>query len=737
MATYEEILKEAASKWMDAATVLAKAKALKVNTSWLEKAISWMASWAWQWQNKDGTSGDTMRQMSQLPVTTRPPVQTDPFSKWLWAWYWTKANASQSNQIIAWQITKIWHSAPNGKYYDLTVWNDWQTSFIGSDNMMKTFATQKEAQDYIDSKNKQWSQISYWDAQAQLAAKDPTKYVWWSSESSKMTLPEDTSGWTEKDFEDFDWRKKVDELNQSMSKSFNNLSSDTSAFKETVWKNMAAEMAKNKQLQEELNNYKQKVDADLAVVRTKFDENTNKQLDRINQLEETYMKNLNEQRNLQWDYYKTQQDELNNRVGGEQAWLQWTLSARGIDQWVINSAIEKARTAHLWQFNELQNQNINVLGQLNDAYKTFANDINGQRWKLEDADLALIKDKMATYKTMYDTWTWYNKSMIDNTFKPYTDAIAAQTSAQINEMWYEASDKAVAERFDNSEPADRVQMLQEKFQQLTDWTTWVKLPLSKIDIQLLTKAATFPTYWEAIQYLANAGKTVAASSAWSSSAIAKYATWKATPAKTTSPTWWKTESTRPAWSPESLPWWVAASDWTVSTPEGWDSWVKWWSVLPAAKKIAAVIWDSALNLLIKNKINPVAWFNSAKWTVQDLAKSWPQIKQAYWLLKAAWMNAEWLKNIIWAWLQWAAKYANPEYIAMDVVDYMDNPNNPWVQTINKVANRNPFNKDSSLSPEVKAKVDKIKQQLNTYTSTSQPWYQTLMNELTRLRNGGK
>ena len=622
---------------------------------------------------------------------------TNAAQQGLGAWYWTKANQGQTQNIVSWQTAKVWYTAPNSKAYNLDVGPDGKTSFIGSDNLMKTFNTQQEAEDYINKNNGTNVAVSYGDAQAQYNNKNNgwQNYNTFTNKDSGIKMPEDTSNRTEKDFEDFDWRKKVADLNTSLGDSFNNLSFDNSKFKDSVANNMKTQMLKNNQLQEELNAYKSKVDDDFKLVRDKFDSNTQQQLDRINQLETTYMSNMNNMKDLQGQYFNTQTEALNARVGGEQAWLQGNLSAKWIDQSVINDAMTKAREKHLTQYSWLQQQNINTLNELNTAYSTFANDINRQKWALNDADLALVKDKFNLHKTMADTGTGYNNALINNTFKPYEDAIAEQTWAQTKEIWYQAADQAIAERYDTSSPADRAQMLQVKLDNLTK-DAYGKSKLTDVDMAMIKKAAAMWTYPEAIQYLINAGKAVGWTSSWSSSAISwAVNSWKLNPWGSTTPTKDTTSSPTPAptntWTTATTPTGTVDAA-NLGTPisanqaqDNLTSVVAAWKISNAvASTINAIWWKFTwdvtkwpANILNKLKNNepvlaglsevlkkPVEYF-------RELA-GWQGLVKLEWATQAANIasKAVGAAKIVAGWAKFLADI-NPMRAAVDIVNFMD------------------------------------------------------------------
>ena len=262
---------------------------------------------------------------------------------------------------------------------------------------------------------------------------------------------------------------------------------------------------------------------------------------------------------------------------------------------------------------------------------------------------------------MADTGTKYSNDMIANTFKPYEDAIAAQSAAAAKELGYEAEDKVIASRYDTSTPEDRFQLLQVKFDNLTKDAYWAS-KLSSIDTAMLKRAATLPTYAEAIQYLLTAWKIVAWSSAWSSSAIASavqswkvWSGWISTPTK-----WWDVNSTDSslaysAWLGNSvLSWEVMA--WNDEVKQKPSAPQTQWSNLQLDKVV-----NNLLEKLPTNPLNrPKAAIDAIKKTpglalsVIKSFKQWTAAAKA--VSKVLWVVAEWAKAI------------NPEYIAVDLVE---------------------------------------------------------------------
>lgn len=677
MATYAEILAQAKAKWLSAEDVAAKSKTLGLDVTKM----------AWYTPPTSVTAPAIQTPVATQSTSWHWAIIKDAAKQWLWAWYALDPNKVQATNITWWQTVKQWYTAPSGKYYNLDVANDWTTSFTWMDGLMKTFKSQSEAQNYIASQNAKGSAVNYSDAQAWYKSTAPDKYTTWSSQGSDLKLPKDTTWWTAKDFEDFDWSQKVDSLNKSLSSSFNQLWFDNASFKKTAEDNMKAQMIKNNELQKELDSYKSQIDSEFSLVRWKFDKNTQEQVNRIDTLEKTYMENMNQLRWLQWDFYNTQTEALNDRVWGEQSWLQWALSAKGIDQSVINDAVTKARSKHLDQYNTLKDSNIKVLSELNTQYSNFANNVNAQRKTLNDEDLALVKSKFDLHKTMADTGTKLSNDLITNTFKPYEDAIAAQTWAQVTEMWYQAMDKAVADRFDSSNVNDRKQMLQIKFSNLTSWdAAGTKMPLTKIDIDMLNKAATLPTYADAIQFLVNWWSKIAWTTSWASSAISQ---WSKGNLKE------KAEPKVPSWTPTKLSANTNIGTWLESNVS-WDN-------LASAEDVkgltALTPTDAARDVVSKYWVNPLtrpknilAALKNSPAIIKTILTSKPTLTAA---LKTAisWLSKAW--NVL---LKWTSAI-NPEYAAIDIV-------NSWV--LDNKAQTQTIDKQNTLLSQIQAKVDEYK-----------------------------
>lgn len=275
---------------------------------------------------------------------------------------------------------------------------------------------------------------------------------------------------------------------------------------------MVSQLAKNQALQDELRANKAAIDAEFSVVKNKFDENTKASLSRIDDLEKTYMAQLNNIKGLQSDYYDTQMQATNDRVAGEQAGLTNKLSAAGVNEFALGNAVGMARTKYGQQFADIKNDNIKVLNDLNNAYKDFANDINKQKNEFNQEDIRLLEKRFDYRKVLEESGRTINNDLINATFKPYEDAITAVSAQQNQEMSYEAGDKYIAQRYNSGTAADRESLLQSKFSAL-GVSMYGKGDLSKFDLNALKVAASMPNYAEALQYLMNRGSQAAGTSA--------------------------------------------------------------------------------------------------------------------------------------------------------------------------------------------------------------------------------
>lgn len=510
------------------------------------------------WQNPDlsrintGNASANLRagnitqgQYDAIMGPSTPTNNTSNSNNLPWfGWTSTDIKLPKAPVVPAGKFKPVAFQAPNKKNYIINDYGTGWASFIWQDGTLKQYNSLAEAQDYIRQNNADGVDVNYNNAQQLYNNKMAAAgHVTWETVPSTLEMP-DTSEMSPEDaakaMEDYDWRTRMDSLQKSLTGSFDKLWFDNAEFKETVRKNMVSQLAKNQALQDELRANKAAIDAEFSVVKNKFDENTKASLSRIDDLEKTYMAQLNNIKGLQSSYYDTQMQATNDRVAGEQAGLTNRLSAAGVNEFAIGNALGMARTKYNQQFADIKNDNIKVLNDLNNAYKDFANDINKQKNEFNQEDIALLTKKFEYRKDIENAGKIINNDLINATFKPYEDAITAVSTQQSQEMWYESGDKYIAERYNSGTAADRESLLQSKFSAL-GVSMYGKGDLSKFDMNALKVAASMPNYAEALQYLMNKGTAAAKTTVGADSVIAKYATQKAT------------KPTTPAWAPTSLP----------------------------------------------------------------------------------------------------------------------------------------------------------------------------------------
>lgn len=421
------------------------------------------------------------------------------------------SNSSQNNQSQ--NQSMFQYSAPNSKLYTIESAGNWQYKFARQDWSTFTWDLSTVI-NTINEWNPSWSWTTYSAAQKNYNDRYSNTYwvKWteWKNVWSDIPLPEDTSNWTEEDFEEFDRRRKVDELNKSMAKSFGDLSFDNATFKKLVDENLKAQLLKNAQLQDTLYNQKAESDKEFALVKGKFDEYQQEALDRIDKMESEWMNNFNELQSQNKEYYKMQTEALNSRVWWEQSWVADSLAAKWINEWVIWNAISKVRDSHLWQYNKLLENNINIGRQLNNDYQAFFQSIQSQRDKWSTEDVRLLEKKFDYAKTIIDASKDLSQWAINSAFKPYEDAMAAMTQWATDQMKYQAVDQAKIDRYTNSNTEERKLMLMAML--WLDDATIQYWATSQFDIALLDKAVQQWSLADAIKMLYKASQL--ASTSW-------------------------------------------------------------------------------------------------------------------------------------------------------------------------------------------------------------------------------
>ena len=530
--------------------------------------------------------------------------------------------------------------ADNGKEYWVKV-DATGASFMWSDGKLKTFPTIQEAEDYIRKNNPTWSSVAYSDLQQkwnQSQWVNPS--ITFSDSSVKLKQ------WTDESDEDFYLRQKFADLQKSMWDSFNKLAFNNSAFQTNVEANMKAQILKNTDLQKQLDNYRNQINTEFDAVKTKFDSNTQDSLKRINELESKWQWNFDNITNLQKDFYQTQTDALNNRVGWEQAGLQGSMSARWLDQSVINDAITQAKNKHLDEYTKIKNDNVNVLSQLNSEYAKFYNDINSQKDKLSEADLTLVKDKFGYLKAITEASKDANLDMVKSAYKPYEDALNAITTKQIEQTAGVAGDQVKLDAFVNSDADMRKKMIIDQLGMDTSYASWSAM--NKIDAALLNAAAQAKDYPSALAIIYGwAAKLAASGQSTPLSDAANNNKWKpSVPPKV------ETTSSSSSAADAALSWasnlinkdWVSLDNWQQSTIEQGSpfayqqSFVSKTSVDMQGQKVAELRnkINTETDPLIK--INLQKQYNSAltqyndllKWVQDDINKS-KKSNLAYWI----------------------------------------------------------------------------------------------------------
>lgn len=481
-----------------------------------------ITQWAYDAQKRAGTDVSAYKQITS-PIITPTPIVTGGWSS---GGSGVPSNTNKgvvSRPAPANSFKPVAYSAPNKKNYVINDYGTGWASFIWQDGTIKKFWSLSEAQKAINEWNPATQWVNYGNIQQQYNDRMAAAgHVTWENVPSTLEMP-DTSEMSPEEaakaMENYEFDSKMESLRNSLQTSFDKLWFDNAEFKSNVQKNMIAQLAKNQALQDELRANKAAIDAEFSTVKNKFDENTKASLERIDKLEETYMAQLNNIKGLQSDYYDTQMQATNDRVAGEQAWLTNKLSAAGVNEFALGNAIGLARTKYNKQFADIKNDNIKVLNDLNNAYKDFANDINRQKNEFNQEDIKLLNDRFTYRKDIENASKIINNDLINATFKPYEDAITAVSTQQNQEMWYEAGDQYIAERYNSGTAADRESLLQSKFSAL-GVSMYGKGDLSKFDLAALKVAASMPNYAEALQYLMNRWSQAVGTSAWVGSVIA-------------------------------------------------------------------------------------------------------------------------------------------------------------------------------------------------------------------------
>ncbi len=487
----------------------------------------------------------------------------------------TAPTTASTAKLPAW-VKSIDYKAPNDKPYTL-IETSRGTYFKWSDGENKMFNTTAEAQAYINSNNPKWSTSAVSEAQANFNKKYSTTY-WqgspvFSDVGSDIQAPEDTSNWTQEDWDNLKRDQKVDSLKKSLTKSFNEMSVWNTEFKKLVDDNLATQLLKNKTLQESLAAQKRESDAAFKWIETKFTDNQKAALARVDEMESKWMENFNKIQEQTAEYYKDQSSALDASLGWEQAWLAGSMAAKWVNEWVIANALAQAKEAHQWQYNALLKNNTEIMKQLNNDYLNFFKDVQSERGKWSTDELALMKEKFTQAKTFIDASKTLSDTTINASFKPFEDAIAKASEAQANQAWFAATDQARIARYKESTPEQRKLMLMAQLG--LDDSTLAYGTTSNFDIALLDKAVSAWDLSEAIRILGKWYKAAIDSGANINSPVMKAIEKKINDAKSELP---KVDESKPEDKPEE----PKTEDVIEITPVteveketvGWTAWAK-------------------------------------------------------------------------------------------------------------------------------------------------------------------
>lgn len=422
-------------------------------------------------------------------------------------WWTFGAAPINTVKIPAW-VKSIDYKAPNDKPYTL-IETSRGTYFKAQDWQNKMFPTTAEAQAYIDEQNPEWSASAVSAAQDNFNKKYSTTYVeptWMAGSTAEVKQ------WKDESYEDFSWRKKVADLESSLTNTVKNMQMWNTEFKKLVDDNLATQLLKNKALQDALAAQKRETDAAFKWIETKFTDSQKNALARVDEMEKKWMENFNNIQEETKKYYKDQSSALDSSLGWEQAWLAGSMAAKGINEWVIANALAQAKEAHQWQYNALLKNNTEIMKQLNSDYLNFFKDVQAERnkWSTDEYN-NILKPKFDQAKAIIDASKTLSDATINASFKPFEDAIAKASEAQATQAGFAATDKARIARYKESTPEQRKLMLMAQL--WLDDSTLAYGTTSNFDIALLDKAVSAWELSEAIRILGKGYKAAIESGA--------------------------------------------------------------------------------------------------------------------------------------------------------------------------------------------------------------------------------
>lgn len=419
---------------------------------------------------------------------------------WQWVWQWIDVNVpsagSNPNEVI--------HTAPNGKQYTIKIdpvtkkatfisqWGLWE----------RTFNSLDEARNIINSANGWVANNSSAINQANQAKASAGNIPWfqpWYHEP--LEQGEDES--------DEDYKMRVQKYDQYnfIADAWAYLSQFTNSQDAKLWDFTKNMQANAKALQDKLRmetenalREKQLVQAQFDAIKNEFDANQKKQRWQIQQMETQFLSDNKKLNELQNNYYNDLTSSVSRAAWGAAAWTRAQLSSLGVDEWMINTALNQVNNVYQDKLLTAKNDHINNLTKLRDSYQTFYQTMINNEWSLNEAqkNLAMtIQDKLGKYDTDITKLT---SDSINAQYKPLLDRYGNAMEAQNEASTSEAKRQETEAIFQAWTPVQKAQMLYDNLARAAESQS-ANFKYDTVSIEILKEAAKMPSFTEALQYI--------------------------------------------------------------------------------------------------------------------------------------------------------------------------------------------------------------------------------------------
>lgn len=436
----------------------ANGNSITINSNW-SYSYTW-ANWqSWSWRISGWSSA------------------ASSFNSTYWStWGWTISN---------WTLTANPSSSSSSSWWGWGWWG-WGWSSIASSSPRYTCCA-ADWWAYDGNGNCVW----HWDIVVWWATTTPGGWWGWSNNNNNnnnnCTFPQnDTPTNNQHNYPDYG--SCFSSMNDYINNLQNSVTWDISWLRSLMQENATMFQSKldaQLQAQRELEN---KFNQEWSKIEWKMDENTRAQKNRLDQMEQKYMENLQKTQTMLEEYYSQTREVLERRAASATASAASDVSGKWIDSAVVANTAEGARLAWQEAIRQQLQDAAKSLQELNDAYASFTQDLVNSHSQLDTAQINLLKEWLNKKQELWNTATQYVQDYVNNVYKPAEDYYNNMTGVYNSEAKTRYEKEREVAEYKAMDADARAKTIFDRLVSIV-WDGWDMSTLSQWDLDLIKQVA--------------------------------------------------------------------------------------------------------------------------------------------------------------------------------------------------------------------------------------------------------